>query len=199
MKLQGFVPVCFFRRLFNTGECDMGIIDWVILVFLLFFLGYGFKRGFAAMLIQILGYIALFLLVGQYFPLVRNALVQSFSFNSFIASLVSFILISFLIYVLSRLVILLLSRTLKMLKLSFMNRLVGGIFGLINALLIVMIVTVVLDYIPKVSKPLKDKNRHVIYATVDQVKLEFLNTFSLKQHIKLMEHKVGDKLKHNES
>jgi uncharacterized membrane protein required for colicin V production len=86
-----------------------------------------------------------------------------------------------------------------MLKLSFMNRLVGGIFGLINALLIVMIVTVVLDYIPKVSKPLKDKNRHVIYATVDQVKLEFLNTFSLKQHIKLMEHKVGDKLKHNES
>ncbi|PKN76156.1 MAG: hypothetical protein CVU49_01970 [Candidatus Cloacimonetes bacterium HGW-Cloacimonetes-2] len=177
----------------------MGIIDWVILVFLLFFLGYGFKRGFAAMLIQILGYIALFLLVGQYFPLVRNALVQRFSFNSFMASLVSFILISFLIYVLSRLVILLLSRTLKMLRLSFMNRLVGGIFGLINALLIVMIVTVVLDYIPKVSMPLKDKNRHVVYATVDQVKLEFLNTFSLKQHIKLMEHKVGDKLKHNES
>ncbi len=177
----------------------MGIIDWVILVFLLFFLGYGFKRGFATMLIQILGYIALFLLIGQYFPLVRNSLVQRFSFNSFMASLVSFILISFLIYVLSRIVIYLLSRTLRMLKLSFLNRLTGGIFGLVNAMLILMIVTVVLDYIPKISTPLKDKNRHVVYATVDQVKLEFLNTFNLKQHIKLMEHKVGDKLKNKDN
>lgn len=173
----------------------MGIIDWSILVLLLFFFVWGLRRGFAAMLVQLLGYIALFLLVGQYFPLVKQSLIDKFSFPSALASVVSFVLIAILIGITARLVIYILTRTLKLVHLSTINRVFGGIFGLLTALLIMMVIAVVLDYLPKISTPLKDKNLHVVYATIDELKDETFQTLKLQQHIKMLESRLEQGLK----
>ena len=172
----------------------MGIIDWIIVVILLFFLVWGLRRGFAAMLIQLLGYLALFLLVGQYYPLVKSSLIAKYSFPGALASVAAFILIALLVGVVARLVIYFLSRSLKLLNLSLLNRLAGGLFGFMNALFILMILTVVLDYIPKLSTPLKDKNRHLAYYTVDQIKTQALETFSLRQHLLMIESRIEGKI-----
>ncbi|MEF3693834.1 MAG: CvpA family protein [Candidatus Cloacimonadota bacterium] len=168
----------------------MGIIDWSIVVVLVFFFIYGLRRGFAAMVTQLLGYLALFLLVGQYYPLVKHSLITKFSWPNPLATVAAFVLISALIFIVVRIVIFILNRTLKVVHLSFLNRLAGGIFGFINALLVMMILMVLLDYIPSLSTPLKNQDTHLAYFKVDELKTSAFNTFKLKQHLQMLEEKV---------
>ena len=163
----------------------MGIIDWIILVLLFVFLIFGLRRGFAGMLVQLVGYIATFVLIGQYYPLLRNSLVLKFKFDSTLASILAIILIIVLIGVIARLVIYFLDRTLRLMRLSTMNKFFGALFGLFNALLIVMIFTVILDFIPSLSGPLKNPSKHRVYYQIDQIKKETFNTFRLNQRLKL--------------
>lgn len=172
----------------------MGIIDWSIVVVLAFFFVFGLRKGFAAMIVQLLGYLALFLLVGQYFPLLKTSLIAKFTIAPALATVTAFILIAALIFIVGRLVLFFLHKALKQVKLSLVNRLLGGLFGLLNALLVLMILMVLLDYVPSISKPLKDKNLHAVYAFVDQLKNSTFSTLKLKQHLEMLEQRVERKV-----
>ncbi|HRY83373.1 MAG TPA: CvpA family protein [Candidatus Cloacimonadota bacterium] len=163
----------------------MGIIDWIILVLFTVFLIIGLRRGFAGMVVQLLGYLATFILLGQYYPLLRNSLILKYKFDFTLSTIIAIILIIILIGVIARLVIFFLDRTLKLMRLSTMNKFFGALFGLFNALLIVMIFSVLLDFIPSLSKPLKDPAKHRVYYQIDQIKKETFNTFKLNQRLKL--------------
>jgi len=168
----------------------MGIIDWSIVVLLVIFLAHGLRRGFATILIQLLGYIAVFLLVGQYYPLVRHSLITKFSWSTPLATVSSFVLIAGLIFIVVSIMVYLLNRTLRITNLTFLNRLVGGLFGLACAILVMMIVMVLLDHAPNLSTPLKNKETHLAYATIDSLKTETFKTLALKQHMQSLEEKV---------
>lgn len=172
----------------------MGIIDWSIVVLLVIFFAHGLRRGFATIITQLLGYVAVFLLVGQYFPLVRNSLVTKFSFNSALATVSALLLIAGLTFIVVSIMVYVLNRTLKITKLSFLNRLIGGLFSLLNALLVMMILMVLLDYIPSLSTPLKNKDTHLAYATIDELKTKTFNALNLKQHMQMLESKVERKI-----
>lgn len=171
----------------------MGVIDWIILVLLLVFLVFGLKRGFAGMIIQLLGYFATFLLIGQYYPMVRSSLMLKLKLGQTLASVLGIILIIVLIAVIARLIVYFLNRTLKIMRLSLTNKFFGALFGLFNALLIVMIVTVILDFVPRLSTPLKDPVKHRVYYQIDQIKDEAFNTFKLNKRLKMLEERMGEK------
>ncbi|MDP2400686.1 MAG: CvpA family protein [Candidatus Cloacimonadaceae bacterium] len=165
----------------------MGIIDWLMLAFLLYALIMGWRRGLAGALIKLAGLVATFFLVSHYYPLVSSNLMLKYHMGKGWASVLAVVLIALLIAVVARLVIYFCNRVLKLMKLSFANKLLGMIFGFVNGLLILIILTVVLDFFPKVSAPLKNSSRHRAYAGVNLLKDELFEKLNLKQKLKHLE------------
>jgi len=170
----------------------MGIIDWIIVILLVAFMIVGFRRGFAGMAVQLLGYIASFFLIGQYYPLIRNSLVYKYHFDGVLASILAILLILILLGVIVRLVIFLLNKTLRLVNLGTTNRLFGALFGLLNALLIVMIFCLLVDYFPGLAKPLKMRSKHKVYYEIDQAKDEVFTALKLQQRLQYIENKIDE-------
>jgi len=182
---QGFVPVCFFQTKY-VGDI-MGVIDWIILAVLLIMAGMGFRKGLAGSLLQICGTIAIFFLVGHFYPLARNGLSQNFKLSGFLATLVAIVLIGVLLFVVLRILIWLINRLISVANLSFANKLLGLLFGLANGLLVVIVAMVMLDYLPRLSTPLKNPAQHRIYAAVDTLKEDLFQQLKLKQRDKYLD------------
>lgn len=162
----------------------MGGIDWIIIIFLLVFIVIGIRRGLAGALIQLAGFILSFFLVGHYYPLLANQLMLKYGIMKFWATIFAVIMILVLLAVIVRFVTWAFNRFLKSLKLSNLNRFLGALFGFLNGLLFVIIFSVVMDYMPKLSTPLKDGTRHRVYASVDVLKNDLFETLKLDSRLK---------------
>lgn len=162
----------------------MGIIDWIILLILLIFIGIGCRRGLIGAIIQFVGFILGFFLIGHYYPLLANRMMGKYAMGKTLATFIAVVLILILIVVISRFVVWAIDRFIKALKLSGMNRFLGAILGLINGLICVIILTVMLDYLPKVSQPLKDGNKHRVYAGIEVLKDDLFDTLKLENRMK---------------
>ncbi len=164
----------------------MGLIDWIILGLLLVFIYLGWRRGFAAAVVQLCGYILSFFLVGHYYPLVQRSLILRYHLAHWLATVLSVVLILVLIVVVIRIVVYILNRALSALRLSSLNKGMGAIMGLANGLLIVIILMVVLDFIPKVSKPLENSQKHRVYAGISVLKEDLFAKLKLTQRMQLL-------------
>ncbi|MDP2173286.1 MAG: CvpA family protein [Candidatus Cloacimonadaceae bacterium] len=165
----------------------MGIIDYAILVFLLAALIMGWRKGLAGALINLAGLVATFFLVSHYYPLVSSNLMLKYHLGKGWAVFLAVIIIVLLIAVVGRLVIYLCNRLLKVIRLSYPNKLLGMVFGFVNGLLILIILTVVLDFFPHVSSPLKNSSKHRVYAGVDLLKDELFGKLKLQRQLKHLE------------
>ena len=168
----------------------MGAIDWAILALLAVCVFLGWRKGLAAALINLAGVIAGFFLVGHFYPLVARSLRIKYELSTGLSTLLAVLLITILLAVVVRLVVFALNRVLKALKLSSLNRFAGMLLGFANGLLILICVTLVLDYFPKVSTPLKDSSQHRVYAAVNLLKDELIGSLKLKQHLEYLELKA---------
>lgn len=164
----------------------MGAIDWIILAVLMVFVYLGWRRGLVAAIVQLCGYILSFFLVGHYYPLVQRSLILRYHLAHWLARLFSVLLIIVLIVVVVRIVIYILNRVLKAIKLSTLNKAGGATLGLFNGLLIVIIFMVILDFIPKVSTPLENSQKHRVYAGISILKEELFTKLKLSQRVKLL-------------
>ncbi len=164
----------------------MGIIDWVILALLLVFTFLGWRRGFVAAIVQLCGYILTFFLVGHYYPLLQRSLLIRFHFARWMATVFSVLLIIALIVVVVRLVIYTLNRLLSAMHLSALNKAIGTVLGFANGLLVVIILMVMLDFIPGLSTPLQNGEKHRVYAGINVLKEELFTKFNLTQRMKFI-------------
>jgi len=171
----------------------MGILDWLILALLMVFIYLGWRRGFVAAIVQFCGYILSFFLVGHYYPLVQRNLILRYHLAHWLATVFSVLLILVLIVVVVRIVVYILNRVLKAMKLSTLNKAGGATLGLINGLLIVIIFMVMLDFVPKVSTPLENSQKHRVYAGISVLKEELFSKLKLTQRVKLLKLLPGDK------
>jgi uncharacterized membrane protein required for colicin V production len=101
-----------------------------------------------------------------------------------LATVIAVILILILLVVITRFVIWAIDRFIKALKLSGMNRFLGAVLGLVNGLICVIIITVALDYLPKVSTPLKDGEKHRVYAGIEVLKEDLFDKLQLENRMK---------------
>jgi len=169
----------------------MGFIDWLILIVLLVSSFLGYRKGIAAMLVRLAGSVALFLLIGQIFPLVRNALVENFKVGQVLSSILAAILIVVASVIVLRILEKIFNKALKAIHLSTLNRFLGLAMGFFNGLLAVIIVLVLLDYMPKLSEPLKDHANHRVYAALDVFKEDMFDNLKMKEHGRFYE--IGNK------
>lgn len=159
----------------------MGFIDWLIVIILALTAFHGFRKGLAAMLVRLGGAIAVFLLIGQVFPLVRNSLIVNLKLGLTSATLLGVILIIVAVAVVLGLLERIFHKALKATHLSGLNKLLGLLLGLANGILLVIIMMVLLDYAPKLSEPLKDGEKHRIYAAADVLKEEAFNALKFNE------------------
>ncbi|HQB98158.1 MAG: CvpA family protein [Candidatus Cloacimonadaceae bacterium] len=162
----------------------MGVIDWIILAVLLVFTFIGFRRGLAGAIVQFAGAILAFFLVGHYYPLLANQLMLKYGHGKTLSTIISIVLILVLIVVILRFVIWILDRFIKACNLSWLNRGLGAFLGFLNGMILVIIFTVFMDYMPKLSEPLKDGEKHRVYVGVEQLKEDLFAKLNLKNRMK---------------
>ncbi len=164
----------------------MGIIDWIILGFLLLFIWFGWRKGFTAAIVQFGGHILTFILVAHYFPLVQLSLINKYGIGRNWALFWAIVLIVVLVAVVIKVVIYILQRVLKALKLTTANKTAGAGLGFVNGLVLVIIFMVLLDFVPPLSTPLKNSANHRVYAGVNLLKEEVFTKLNLTQRMKLL-------------
>lgn len=160
----------------------MGVIDWTIIAFLLVLSYFGLRRGLAGAIVQFAGVILTFFLIGHYYPLLANQLVLKHGLSKTLSVLISVLLILILVVVVTRFVIWILNRFIKALCLGWVNRLLGAILGLLNGLILVIIFTLIMDYMPKVSGALKNPEKHRVYVGMDTLKDDTVTHVKMKNY-----------------
>ncbi len=165
----------------------MGIFDWIILVFLLCCVIYGYRKGLVAALVQLAGLIMAFFLIGHYYPAVRYGLISKYDLNPILANITSFILVVIVLLVLIKIIIYIMDRIISMLHVTFINRLLGAIFWFLNALIFLVIMSIIIDFIPFFSNQLKNPSEHRVYNAVVVIKNDIYAKLELKAKEKLLE------------
>ncbi|MDX9834260.1 MAG: CvpA family protein [Desulfobulbus sp.] len=177
----------------------MGFIDWLILIMLAVSAFMGYRKGIAAMLVRLGGAVALFLLIGQIFPLVRNALIENFKLGLVLSCILAAILIIVAAVVILGLLAKIFTKALKVVRLSAVNRFLGLVMGFVNGLVSVIILMVLLDYAPKLSEPLKDHANHRVYAAMDVFKEDIFDNLKMNEHNRFNEIREKQKKDNNQS
>jgi uncharacterized membrane protein required for colicin V production len=161
----------------------MGIFDWLILIFLAFLLFRGWRKGFIGMLLHLVGIILVFFLIAHYFPLVKHGLMLKLHLGAILSTILAVILIVAMIALIVQIIKMLLERAVKLMHISFINSSVGAMLGFLTGLVFLVILSMLIDLIPAVSRPLENSDKHRVYAAVRVVRLEMFNSFKLKNKI----------------
>jgi uncharacterized membrane protein required for colicin V production len=101
------------------------------------------------------------------------------------------------VVVVVRFVIWILDRFIKALNLGWLNRSLGAVLGFLNGLILVIIFTVLMDYMPNLAAPLKDGEKHRVYVGVEQLKEDLFAKLNLQNRIKYI--KMPEFLKNRET
>jgi len=126
----------------------MSKIDIVFAVLMLVFFFLGFRKGIAASLISLAGLLLSIVLIARFAPLVKVGLMEKLSLNHAFSTILAYLLIFLTIMVLVKIVIIIMDKVIKTLKLSWLNKSLGGFFGIINYIVFLMILFYILQIIP---------------------------------------------------
>ncbi len=126
------------------NSLDIGILSIASIFFIK-----GFFRGFVYELITIIGLILGYIISITYLSLLTGFILTFFpTFPDSILKLVSFFLLFVGTNLLLRLVANILTKTLKVAMLSWLNRLLGGILGILKSVIILGIIVFIINLIP---------------------------------------------------
>jgi uncharacterized membrane protein required for colicin V production len=161
----------------------MGIFDWLILLFIAFMIWRGWRQGFIGMVLHLVGVILVFFLIAHYFPLVKHGLMLKLHLGVILSTILSVILIVAMIAIIIQIIKMILERTLKLMHISFLNSAMGGIMGAMTGLIFIVVLSLLIEVIPSLSRPLQNSDKHKVYAAVTVVRGELYNAFKLKERL----------------
>ena len=147
----------------------MNYIDIFLAIPIIWFAYQGFKRG---LIIELASLAALIL--GIYAALYFNEYASNFLVNSLemspkyvpvISFIVTFIVIVFLVYTVGRI----LEKVIDMVALGFLNKLIGGVFGLLKGVVMISIVIMVVNYFNEDLISSKKKKDSMLYAPIEGI------------------------------
>jgi membrane protein required for colicin V production len=127
----------------------MNSLDLFILIFASIFFIRGIFRGFVFELITVAGLIIGYLVAITYLDILSSLLIRFFpALPIAVCYIISFIVIFIVTNVVLRFVANVLTRTLKFAMLGWLNRLFGGLFGLVKGILILSILVFLVSFVP---------------------------------------------------
>ena len=125
----------------------MVIFDYIILALLAGFLLKGIFKGLIRQVLALGGMIAGVLLAWQFAPVV-SALGIELGIPSTASMIIAFVLIYAAAAYTAKLLTSVLEKIFKVLLLNWLNRLAGGVFGLLEGILLVVIILIILSFTP---------------------------------------------------
>jgi membrane protein required for colicin V production len=113
-------------------------LDWIILVIVLLSVLQGLRRGLIVSLVSLVGFVAAIILAGRYWYVVMPV-VTWFCSAVWLRQFVSYFLVALFVWLIFTLLAHLLRRSVRAIGLGWLDRLFGGIFGLLRGVLVVVI------------------------------------------------------------
>ncbi len=129
----------------------MTYIDYIILGVLAFFLIKGVRLGLIRQLTAIAGLACGLLLAWKFYPALSKY-VASVGIHSTVSAVISFAVIYIVVAMVARALGGALNKAAKKLFLGGVNRILGGIFGLLEGALVVLLILVLVSFTPIESK-----------------------------------------------
>ena len=120
----------------------MNWIDWLLIVFLLISIANGFQEGMVRIGIGFIALVAGFILASWFGGMAAGSLLP-FIHSKPVASILGYFLVFCGVLVLGSLIAALIVRMLKLIGLTWMDRLLGGVFGVVRGFAIVAVVAMV--------------------------------------------------------
>jgi uncharacterized membrane protein required for colicin V production len=172
----------------------MGIFDWLILLLIAFFTWRGWSKGFIGMLLHLAGIVLVFFLVAHYFPVVKTGLMLKLHLGVILSTILAVIMIVAMIALIVQIIKMLLEKTLKLMHISFLNSSMGALMGFLTGLLVMVVLSIFIDIVPFVSKPLQNSEKHRVYAAVKVVRSEMYSAFKIKERVTHKKEQVIEKV-----
>ena len=97
-----------------------------------------------------------------------------------LSTILAVILIVAMIAIIVQIIKLILERTLKLMHMSFLNSAIGGLLGSLTGIIFVVVLSLLIDVVPALSRPLQNNEKHKVYAAVKVIKGELYNAFKLE-------------------
>lgn len=147
----------------------MNIIDIVLLILFAWFAYQGFKKGFiielASLVALILGiYAAIhFSEYAKYFLV--NSLNMDNDYVPITSFVITFIIVVIIVYAFGRI----LEKLIKMVALGFLNKLAGGIFGILKAAVFVSIAFLILNHYNINFISAEKRNNSLMYSPIEGI------------------------------
>ena len=126
----------------------MNLIDVILGIFILIFVINGIRKGFIASVLHVLGLLVALFLIAKIGYEVRIALMEQFTMNATIATIIAYILIFLVIMLIAKIIIVILKKIVTFLNLKFLDRILGALFGILSGILILAILLIILDISP---------------------------------------------------
>ncbi len=148
----------------------MNSADLIFLVILGFFFILGLWKGFFREVLGLVGVVGgIFLGIVGFAPL-SNLLAQHISgVPAAVWPILSFLLIFVAVYLASRVTASFLSRLTRLLKLSWLNRLLGGVVGALKGGFLISVVLLILGFFPIQSTLQELKQKSVLYEPIQNL------------------------------
>ena len=171
----------------------MGILDWLMILFLVFLMWRGWKKGIIGMLLHLVGIILVFFLIAHYFPLVKEGLILKLHIGVILSTILAVVLIIAMIAIIVQIIKMILEKTLKLMHISFINSAMGAIIGFLTGLLMLVVLSILIEVIPSFSRTLDNGSKHRVYAAVRVVRGELYSAFKIKDKLPVKVNPISDK------
>ena len=149
----------------------MNLIDSICLIILIYGSYKGFKNGIVSEVLSFLGIMLGIYLSKTYYLVIDEYLVTILDSTNQLVSLISIILIFFVTIMLTKILSKVITKALNIMALGLLNKLIGGIFGLLKYLLILCVITFIFS------------KANDVFVIIEKNKIEETQIFSNIQKI----------------
>ena len=147
----------------------MHYIDIILLILFFVTMVYYFWKGFISSVLAFVGLFVTLVMIARYGPMVKYGIMIRFGIGEFFSNILACLLIFVLISVLIAILKLLLNYMAKLLKLTFINRVLGAAFGFVNVMIVIVLFFMFLDSIPFLSSVRDHMNHSVIITETHKI------------------------------
>jgi len=151
----------------------MGTLDIILSIVVFIFFLLGLKKGFIATVINLAAFILFFILIVYIGPIFKEIIHLKFTISDFLATTLSYFVIFLIIFIVSAVLIRILTKILRALKINWINRLLGGVLGIANALIIIAVLFLIFTILPapKDKKPIIKQSK--ILTWIDSITKDY--------------------------
>ena len=145
-------------------------IDLILIILFIVSMIYCYRQGFISTILTWVGLIISLFLLMSIGPMIKENLILKFGISELFSIMLTILLIFMLIAILISILKLTFNSLVKLLRMTFLNRVFGAVLGFVNVLMCLLIILVLIDIIPFIPDFDVVVNESSILKEVDKVK-----------------------------